>query len=168
MNALHACKDERLSPSKAVQFAGYRWIWLVGTPLLPLVLAMGMGLVLSLAGAFFFNWPVLDAAGALLFGVMLLVGVLITLLLVGWVLSLSLFYPALAVEGTDAFDAVSRCYNYVLGRPWRWLFYNVLALLYGAVCYIFVATVGVSHPLAHPIFRQSGGLSQGGSGSGSL
>ncbi len=141
MNALHACRDLRLSPSKAVAFAGRRWVWLVGTPLLPLVLAFGMGLVLTLSGFIFYNWPVLDVVGALLFGLSLILGVLIAVLLVGWVLSVSLFYPALAVEGTDAFDAVSRCYNYVLGRPWRWLFYNVLALVYGAVCYIFVATL---------------------------
>ncbi len=141
MNALHACRDVRLSPSKAVAFAGRRWVWLVGTPMLPLVLSFVLGLVLTLSGFIFYNWPVLDVVGSLLFGLSLVLGVVIAVLLVGWLLSVSLFYPALAVEGTDAFDAVSRCYNYVLGRPWRWLFYNVLALVYGAVCYVFVATL---------------------------
>src|SRR5690606_16533584 len=36
------------------------------------------------------------------------------------------------------FDAISRAFNYLLGRPWRFLFYWATMLVYGAVTYLFV------------------------------
>ena len=47
----------------------------------------------------------------------------------------------MAIEGPDAFDAVSRSYSYVFNRPWRWLFYNVVAIVYGAITYLFLGTL---------------------------
>src|SRR5690606_5540165 len=68
----------------------------------------------------------------------LLGGVAIALTLIGLVLGSSLLFPAMAVEGADAFDAISRAFNYLLGRPWRFLFYWATMLVYGAVTYLFV------------------------------
>jgi hypothetical protein len=47
-------------------------------------------------------------------------------------------YPTIAVEGSDSFDAISRSFSYVYARPWRMLFYTAVALIYGAICYLFV------------------------------
>jgi len=47
-------------------------------------------------------------------------------------------WPAVAVEGSDSFDAISRSYSYVFSRPWRAAFYGAVALVYGAICYVFV------------------------------
>jgi hypothetical protein len=50
----------------------------------------------------------------------------------------SLLWPAIAVEGSDGFDALSRSYSYVFSKPWRAAFYAGVLLVYGAICYLFV------------------------------
>ena len=47
----------------------------------------------------------------------------------------------MAVDGCDGIDANSRAYSYVIARPWHLLFYNLVALVYGALTYLFVAGV---------------------------
>ena len=49
-----------------------------------------------------------------------------------------LMYPTISVEGSDSFDAVSRSFSYMYARPWQLAFYSLVALLYGAVTYLFV------------------------------
>jgi hypothetical protein len=47
-------------------------------------------------------------------------------------------YPTIAVEGSDSFDAISRSYSYLYGRPWRLAFYTLIAVIYGGLTYAFV------------------------------
>ena len=61
-----------------------------------------------------------------------------TLVLLGTVGGFNLMYPTIAVEGSDSFDAISRTFSYVYARPWRMLFYTLVAIVYGALCYLFV------------------------------
>jgi hypothetical protein len=49
-----------------------------------------------------------------------------------------MMYPTIAVEGSDSFDAVSRSFSYLYARPWQLLWYTFVALLYGAITYLFV------------------------------
>jgi hypothetical protein len=49
-----------------------------------------------------------------------------------------MLYPTIAVEGSDTFDAFSRSYSYVYGRPWRMIFYTLVAAIYGTLCFVFV------------------------------
>lgn len=135
--ALQACRDERISPFAALRFVGSRYPWFVLAPVIPLVVALLLGLGLALVGVLF-NWRVTDVLASLIFGLLLLGGVAIALTLIGLVLGSSLLFPAMAVEGADAFDAISRAFNYLLGRPWRFLFYWATMLVYGAVTYLFV------------------------------
>jgi len=103
------------------------------------LLALGVGgLLLSL--------PVLDVVGSLLYGLGLLLGLLVTLVLMLHLVALPLIVPALAVEGTDAFDAVQRSYAYVIAKPIRYLVYALLLGLLGlaaAVLFSFVARSAV-------------------------
>ncbi|MEX1016965.1 MAG: hypothetical protein WDZ31_09475 [Phycisphaeraceae bacterium] len=133
--AQHACSDRRGSPTEALRFVGRRYPWFFLAPLIPAVLVMVIGVTLVIVGLLF-NLPGLDIVGAVGYGLMLLAGVAAALLLVGLATGGHLLLPALAVEGTDAFDAISRAYSYVFGRPWRYLFYSALALVYGAVVYL--------------------------------
>src|SRR5207302_1928949 len=50
----------------------------------------------------------------------------------------NLMYPTIAVEGSDSFDAISRSFSYVYARPWKTLFYTLIAIIYGALTYLFV------------------------------
>ena len=88
-----------------------------------LLIALG-GLLLSV--------PVVDIFGALLYGIGLVLGIIATLVLLLHVIASPIIIPALATEGTDAFDAIQRCYAYVVGRPLRYLIYVFILTLMGA------------------------------------
>src|SRR5699024_1690744 len=124
-----------------LHFTCRRYLWFVLTPLLPLIIAFVIGLFLAGAGGILFNFPIGDVIGAALFGLMLIGGFIITVLLIATATRINLFYPALAVEGSDAFDVISRVFNYALGRPWRYLFYTAVMIVYGAITYLFVGLV---------------------------
>jgi hypothetical protein len=51
---------------------------------------------------------------------------------------LNLMYPTIAVEGSDSFDAISRSFSYIYARPWRMLWYTIVAIIYGAFTFMFV------------------------------
>lgn len=141
MAALHATRNTPPPLADAIRYATSRWVWFFLTPALPLIFTGLVVAVLAAFGGIFFNLPILDVVGGLSFVVPLVCGVIITMLLTLWVTAGSLLYPAIAIEATDGFDAVSRAFGYVLGRPGRWLFYNLLLLVYGALTCLLVALV---------------------------
>jgi len=143
MTALHATHDQRLPALLAMRFVltRWRWLWFVLAPLIPLVMIALMGLVLAVGGWLLFSWPGPDILGGLLFVVALAAAAMMAMLLIGLATGGHLMYPAIAVEDADAFDAVTRGYNFSLGRPWRWAFYSIVSLGYGAVTYLFVGLV---------------------------
>ena len=51
-----------------------------------------------------------------------------------------LMYPTLSAEGdqSDTFDALSRSINYVVSSPWHYIWYWIVAILYGAAVTFFV------------------------------
>ena len=86
--------------------------------------------------------------GALYF-LSVICGAVLALILIGLAACWPLMYATIAVEGTDAFDALSRSYNYVFGRPWYGLWITALALLYGAVVLLFLhGAMWFAHDLA--------------------
>jgi len=111
------------------------------TPLLPLIFVGILAALLMAGGFILFNLPVLDILGGLLFFGALLLGLALVMLLLLTAAGWPMLYPAIAVDDADVFDAVSRALGYVLGRPWRWLFYSVVAVVYGAITYLFVGVV---------------------------
>ncbi len=141
MAALEASRDIPADLGGAYEYARSNWAWFVMALIGPLIVIALIGVVLIGGGFVFFNLPILDALGGLLFVIALVFGAGMTLLLVLYLTGHHLFYPAMAVEGPDPFDAISRSFNYVISRPWRWVFYNAVALLYGAVTYLFVGMV---------------------------
>lgn len=139
--ALQATVRQSPTLPASVMFAARRYHHLLLTPLTPVILIAVIALLLAVAGGVLFNVPVLDVLGGLGFGLMLLGGLAIAMLLVGLVAGFGLMFPAVAVEGADFFDAISRACGYVIGRPWRWLFYNAVMVVYGAITYLFVGLV---------------------------
>jgi len=55
---------------------------------------------------------------------------LITLLLAGLLFGFNIISSAIGVDKVDSFDAISRSYSYVLGRPWQTLLYSLLPLFF--------------------------------------
>jgi hypothetical protein len=74
----------------------------------------------------------------------LLLGLLMAILLLGALIGWPLMWATISVEGTDAFDALSRSYAYAYQRPWRLLWYvlvvAVIAIVSMCVVRIFALT----------------------------
>lgn len=138
MAALTFARDERISPRAALAFAFRRFLGFFTAPLLPIGMILAVGLLLAIGGMV----ASVPYIGELLSGLGLLLGLVggfvITLVLIGFLGGGSLMYPAIAVEGSDSFDAMSRSYSYVYARPWRTIFYYLVALVYGSFCYVFL------------------------------
>ena len=63
-------------------------------------------------------------------------------------------FPAVAYDGSDCFDAISRSFSYVYAKPWRMIIYTVIAAVYGSICYMFVRifaflSLWITHWLLH-------------------
>ena len=95
------------------------------------------------------------------FGLAIILGIGIAFLLVGWFFGGSLMYPTIAVEGSDAFDAMSRSFAYVLNRPWRALLYGLTAVVYGTITYLFVRFFAYVALLSAHTFLKAGCFSGG-------
>ncbi len=146
--AYEIAKDgERIETRKALQFARRKFWSFFWAPLICVI------------GFFFFalcNYAgglvggVLDFAKigaplvALLLPLALLSGFIMTLICVGTVTGLPLFAPAVAAEGTDSFDAVSRGFSYVYSRPWHYVWYQLVSSAYGYVCIGFVILFAIA------------------------
>jgi hypothetical protein len=132
--------EEPLSIGSAVAFASRKYVWYFLTPFYPLIglflLALPvtcLGIVLwllpgigaALAG---FSWPLVIVAGV---AAMWLVG--------GLMLGFPLMWPTISAERDgDPFEAFSRSYAYVYGKPLHYFFYAIVAALFGALSFIVV------------------------------
>lgn len=111
----------------------------------PLVFSAALFVLIALGGLLL-SIPVVDLIGAALYGVGLLLGIIATLMLLLHVVASPMIVPALSVEGTDAFDAIQRCYAYVIGRPLRYITYVLILTLLGvfaAILFAMIARVSI-------------------------
>ncbi len=139
LSALEMGGIER-APLKDVFLFAYRRLWIfIKAPLTPFLILLAIGIVLAVAGLI----GAIPFLGAIVFGILfifiLAVAFILMLLLLGILGGFNLLYPTIAVEGSDAFDAMSRSFAYVYSRPWRLLFYSILSLIYGVITFLFVS-----------------------------
>ena len=148
--AVHVARDEKIALSAALRFSTGKFPSFIFAPIIPLLIVLVLGFVVflgALVGNIPFIGPILVG---LLFFLALTAGFVMTLVLLGTGGGFNLMYPTIAVEGSDSFDAISRSFSYVYARPWRMLFYTIVAVLYGALCYLFVRFfVGIMLILTH-------------------
>ena len=136
--AVHMARDEKLSLRHAIKFSVSKFLSFIFAPIIPLVIVAVVGLVV-LVGGLIGNVPAVGPIIISLFFFMALgAGFVMTLVLLGTIGGFNLMYPTIAVEGSDSFDAISRSFSYVYARPWRMLFYTLVAIVYGALTYLFV------------------------------
>ena len=136
--AVHVARDEKLSIRSALMFSGGKFLSFLFAPIIPLLIVVGIGLLVT-AGAALANIPYVGPIFVgLVFILALGAGFLMALVLLGLIGGFNLMYPTVAVEGSDSFDAISRSFSYLYARPWRLGFYTILSIIYGAVSYLFV------------------------------
>lgn len=136
--ALQFARGEKPGLMEALRFSTKKFTSFFTTPLAPVGIIIFIGLFVFLLGLVG-NIP---RAGELIMGVFmflaLIAGALITVILIGAVAGFNLMFPAVAYDNSDCLDAISRSFSYVYSKPWRMVFYTVIAAVYGAICYIFV------------------------------
>lgn len=136
--ALQFARGEKPGLTEALRFSTKRFTSFFTTPLAPFGIIAFIGLFIVLLGLIG-NIP---RVGEIIVGIgmplALIAGALIAVILIGAAAGLNLMFPAVAYDGSDCFDAISRSFSYVYARPWRMGFYTVIAAIYGSICYTFV------------------------------
>lgn len=134
---------EPIGLTEAVRFTYSRLRSYISAPLFPLVLVFVL-LVFSAIFSLFHLFPLVGDifVDGLLWFVMLLIGLVMTLSLVGLAVGWPLMAPTISAEGTDSWEALSRSFSYVFQRPWHYLWYASVTLAYGAIVIFFVGLMG--------------------------
>lgn len=125
---------------QTVRFVANRYLNYLFSPLVPLAIITAVVLGLILYGLVALI-PVVGDILLIGLGLPLVIlgGSIIAVFLVGLV-GYPLMYPTLSVEGdsSDTFDALSRSINYVYQAPWNYIWYWLVAIVYGAAVTFFV------------------------------
>ncbi|MHC4533917.1 MAG: hypothetical protein ACYS6K_08195 [Planctomycetota bacterium] len=136
--ALQFARGEKPGLTEALRFSTQRFTSFFVAPLTPIgiiIVPVVFIFILGLIG----NIP---WVGELIIGISmplaLIAGALITVVLIGMFAGFNLMFPAIAYDGSDCFDSISRSFSYVYAKPWRMGFYTTIAAVYGAISYTFV------------------------------
>lgn len=137
--AVQFTQGEKLTAMQGIRFARKNFLnGFALAPCIPLLGVAAIALVMAFGGVFLRIPFVGDLVGGLLFVLAILGGFVVSALLVGLVLGGNLFWPAIAAEGQDAYDAFSRGLSYVFTRPWKTVLYSVTTALFACVCWFVV------------------------------
>ena len=135
---LKLTRNENAGLDDAFEFAIEKWTTAaaaVGIPLLAVAaLCLPAGLVGLLMG---FDFGVLVAG--ILWPILLAIASAIGLLLLGLMFGFPLMISSVGCESQNAFDAMTRAYAYTFQRPVHYLFYCLVAIVFGGLCWIVVA-----------------------------
>jgi len=136
--ALQFAQGEKPGLVEAVRFSTGKFYSFLTAPVTPVAIIAVIGLFIFLLGLIG-NIPFAgELSVALFLPLVFLAAALITIILIGTLAGFGLMFPTIAYEDSDCFDAISRAFSYIYAKPWRMGFYTVVAVLYGAVCYVFV------------------------------
>ncbi|MGD0518765.1 MAG: hypothetical protein ABSA26_14615 [Thermoguttaceae bacterium] len=129
--------SERVSWGSALRHACTKYVAYFSAPLIPLVgVALAALPVLVLGFIMYLGMGVFLAA--LIWPLLLIAGLIMTLLLLGLFFGWPLMWGTISTEGTDSFDALSRSYAYVFQRPLHYLFYAIVAAVFGWLGWLLV------------------------------
>jgi hypothetical protein len=144
--ALKFTRDEAPGLLAALKHAFSKWPSYSLPPLVAMAGASVFAIQLVLLG-FIMRVDVLAFVAALIWPFVILLGLMMAVLLIGALVGWPLMWATVSVEGTEAFDALSRSYAYVYHRPWRLLWY-VLFSLFLAIVSMFVVKLFASSAIA--------------------
>jgi len=137
--AVEIATDDRIGLGEALRFAMKKYKEYILAPVLAVVFIAFMGLLIHIG-----QWVcAIPIAGTcilviFIFPLVVLAGFIIMLVVVGLVFGFQLMWPTISTEGSDSFDALSRAYAYVYSRPWKYIWYNLVAMGYFLACMLFV------------------------------
>jgi hypothetical protein len=136
--AVEQARDTKISLASAIAFSLQNFPAYMTAVLLPIA-GIGIFWILCLIGGFLGRLPYIGPPiVGLLWGLELLFGFIMALILIGAAAGWPLMYATISAEASDGFDAFSRAYSYVFSRPWHYLWFAVVAVAYGAFVITFV------------------------------
>ena len=139
--ALDYARDESVQLVDALKFARKKFWSYFWSPLVPVIGVIFFALC-NVIGGLIGRIPVLgEITVALGFPLALISGLLIVFVGVIGALGLCFMFPTISTEGSDAFDAMSRAYSYVISRPKQFILYCIINTSYGLICLALVAFV---------------------------
>jgi hypothetical protein len=137
--AVQLARDQQIGIRRALAFSGARFPGYLSAPVMPLF-AVAIFWALCMIGGWIGRLPggVGEAILGILWGLELLFGFLMAVVLLGVAVGWPLMFATISVEGTDGFDGLSRAYNYVFERPLYLLWQAIVTMLYGSLMIFFV------------------------------
>jgi hypothetical protein len=131
-------KGESCSINDALCFSARKFGSFFWSPLVPMifvaVLLFGVFLI-GLIGR-------IPVVGPPAMGILSIFAMMVTAfaLLIGIMayLGSAFMWPTIATEGTNSFDAISRSFNYILARPWKFIWCVLMACIHGMACMALV------------------------------
>jgi hypothetical protein len=140
--AVQLAGKDRPGLVETLRFVAARYVSYLAAPLVPLIFVALIVVLFVLYGLVLHIWPLVgDVIDSVAYPILVLLGFGQAILLVGLV-GYPLMYATVSAEGSDTFDALSRSYNYVFQSPWNYIWYSLVAILYGAVLVFFVVFMG--------------------------
>jgi hypothetical protein len=136
--AMQFCRDEKPTAAQVVRYSWDRLAALFFGPAVPLGIIAFIMLLMVVCGLVVRVPLVGDLLTIVVFPAAMLGGLVISLGLVGLLIGGSMFWPAVGVDGVDAFDSFNRAFAYTLQRPWKTILYAVVTLVYAGLCCVFV------------------------------
>ncbi|MBN1362809.1 MAG: hypothetical protein JW993_19580, partial [Sedimentisphaerales bacterium] len=136
--ALQFAQGEKPGLTEALRFGARKFYSFLTAPLTPVGIIVVTGVSVVLLGLVGNIRYVGELSVGVFLPLALLAAALTTIIAIGAVAGLNLMFPTIAYEDSDCFDAISRSFSYVYAKPWRMGFYTVVAVGYGAICYLFV------------------------------
>jgi len=144
--ALKYTRDEAPGLIAALRHAASKWPSYSLPPLIAMGGAALFAIQLVILGLIM-RIDALALLSALAWPFVIMLGLMMAILLIGALVGWPLMWSTVSVEGTDAFDALSRSYAYTYHRPWRLLWYALFALFL-AVVSMFVVKLFASSAVA--------------------
>lgn len=141
---LRLTRNEALNIEDTFDFAVRKFLDCVGAVAMPLI-----GVALLCIPMFLIGLLLTFDIGALLMSVLwfvvLAVALVEVVLLIGLMFGWPLIVSSVSAEGQNSFDATTRAFAYTMQRPLNYLFYAVVAVLFGGFCWLIVhkATLAV-------------------------
>ncbi|MEM7453840.1 MAG: hypothetical protein AAF456_05720 [Planctomycetota bacterium] len=107
---------------------------------MPLLAVLVLCVPAALIGVFM-TFDIGVMIGGIFWLVVLALGLLMGLLLLGLMFGWPLMISSVSAEGQNSFDAMTRAYAYVFQRPLNYIFYAIVAMLFGGFCWLVVSNL---------------------------
>ena len=130
--ALAFTREDQVGIRNALSFAGRKWTGFFLGPLFPFAGVLLATIPLFVLGLLF-RVDFFLALSVILWPLALIAGAFLAVIVLGLFFGWPLMWGTIGTEGTDAFDSLSRSYNYIRERPLHYLFYVALAAFFGAL-----------------------------------